>query len=431
MRGIDERDDVADRQMASSRLPAYLLAVVRYPLRGHAPPVIVVITLLLALGSASLVALLPLIVGVMWTAHYGLRIVEHTSYGHARPPRLTGDALMLTDAFTWSAMLMPGVVIVLHVQGSGTVAACIAVLLPAHWIALATTRSLLTALNPVKLAQIIVVTGWSYIATCALLWAAARLAGTLEGAVSSVLSIAACLYLLFAGCHLLGFVAYQRHERLGMGVHVERPSRLRELEAAQAQRLDQLMARIEPLHRARDDEAAARLLFESVPGPADEHRFHEVLFERLKALPARGLALTQAARLIGFLIGRRRLDRALEIAENALDLDPRFRTESVLHLASLCEQAWQTRRYALLDRLLTGPAESFGSEPDARRLDGLRMRLLIERDRDEAAARRLLSALGPLEGHPCEQELGAYARLLSTGRSLTSDRPAPGPASDR
>jgi hypothetical protein len=401
--------------MSASNLTAYLPRILLYPLRGHCPPVILLVTLLLGIGSRSIVALVPLIVGVLWAAHYAVRVIESTSYGHASPPRLTGDALMLTDAMTWSALAAPALLLVLHLQAPGVAVMLLAALLPAHWIALATTRSLLAASHPLRLLHIIGVTGVAYVGSCALLIGAALLGRWLSAHVSSLLVVAAWLYLLFAACHLLGFVAYHRHERLGLGVHVVRPSRERELDDEQTQRLDALLAQITVLRTRRDNEAAAQLIHDTAPGPADARRFHEELYERLKAIPARGLALTQAARMIPFLLDRKQADRALEIFENALDLDADFRCESPLHLPPLAERAFETRQTRLLGRLLESAAESFADDPALKLLDGVHVRKLMELDRDETAARDLLASLGDFEGHPRATELGAYARVLAVG----------------
>ncbi len=420
MSGFGSRDEAADGRMAASKLTHYLPLVLLYPLRGHSPPVILVVTLLLGLGSRSIVAVVPLIVGTLWAAHYAVGVIEQTSYGHATPPRLTGDALSLADGLTWSALIAPALLLALYLKEHGPATWLLAFLMPAHWIALATTRSLVAACHPLRLLQIIAVTGAAYVGACSLLIGAALLGEWLTTHVSSLLLIAAWLYLLVAACHLLGYVAYQRHERLGIGVHVVRPSRARELEAEQSRRLDALLRQLAVLHAERNDQAAATLMLGTAPGPADARHFHELLYERLKAIPARGLALTQAARMITFLLDRKLLDRALEIFDNAFDLDPRFRTESALHLPALAERALDTRQSALFDRILASGQAAFDGDPALRLLDRVRVRKLMELDHDETAARAALASLGEFDGHPQAAELRAYSRALA-GPSTRED----------
>ncbi len=427
MSGFETRDEEADRRMAASNLAAYLPRVLLYPLRGHAAPVILVVTLLLGLGSASIVALVPLVVGTLWAAHYAMRVLEDTSYGHALPPRLTGDALTFSDGMTWSTLVAPGALLLLYLRQPGPAVWLIAALLPAHWIALGTTRSLIAACHPLRLLHIIAVVGVAYLFVCVLLLGAAALAVWMSTRVSSFLLIAGWLYLLIMACHLLGFVAYQRHERLGMGVHVIRPTIEREREAEQARRLKTLVEKVAALHAAHDDEAAARLMRGTPAGPADARRFHEDLYERLKALPARGLALTQAARMIVFLLDGQRVDRALDIFENALDLDARFQTESPLHLGPLAERALESRQSALLGRILDSGQARFAGDPALGRLDILRIRKLMDLDHDEAGARAAIAALGDFEGHPHAVELDAYARVLRTAGPAAPAAQADGP----
>lgn len=422
MSGFQVDDPVADRRLASSTLTAYLPSVLLYPLRGHAPPTILLVTLLLGLGLRGLVTLVPLLLGVLWTAHYAIRVIEHTSLGHATPPRLSAEALMLADRYTWSALLLPAVLVVLYLRDAYAAFWPLALLLPAHWIALGTTRSLVHACNPLRLLQIIALSAPAYAAVCALLAGAALLGHWLQQELASLLLIAIWLYLLFAGSHLLGFIAYLRHERLGIGVQVTRPTRAQALEQEQQARLDALMDQVRGLHAKREFEAAAQRIRDTAPGPADARRFHEQLYERLKAIPARGLALTQAARMIAFLLDRRLIDRALEIAENALDLDERFIPESVLHLPPLAERALDTRQHALLARLLSAADRHFAGDAALRLLDLVRVREAFDHRRDEATARALLARIGPLDAHPHGATLRAYAQALAVERT----DPAPG-----
>lgn len=431
MNGFDGHDAAADQRMAGSRgVLAWLPQVLLYPLRGHAPPIILLVTLMLGFGSGGLVGFPLLVVGMLFLAHYAIRVIEQTSLGHARPPRLGGDALMLADRFTWAAMLAPLALLSLHFRGADAAVIALALLLPAHWIALASTRSLVSALHPLRLMQIVVVTGPAYLAVCALALAAALAGRWLSAELSSLLLLAIWLYALFAACHLLGFVAYQRHERLGIGVQVERPAQ--QLERTQledqAQRIEQLVQVLSATQQAGDSEGAAKLLRDTQPGAADARQFHETLYERLKLAQLRGLALTQAARMIGFLLDRRLSDRALEIFENAADRDPRFQAESALHYPPLAERALETRQYTLLARLLDSAQAGFPGDPALRLLDLVRVRELFDHRRDAQAARTVLDALGPLDRHPQAAALGGYARALGAGRLRPEPQAAGGAA---
>lgn len=408
--GLEDHD--ADHRMVSSTLPRYLPRVWIYPLLGHGLLVILLITILLGIGTASLVALLPLILGVSFTAHYTVRVIERTSLGRATPPRLTGDALLLADGLTVSTLAAPSVLMALYFDGHRVIVAVLLLALPAHWVALATTRSLIAACHPISLFRVVWVIGPAYLAVCLLLTGAVLLGQWFAARLSSLVLIAAWLYLLVASCHLLGFVAYLRHERLGHGVQVRRPSRADDLEAQQARTLDTLVQAVRTLHSAGDDAAAARLMLSVPPGPADARRFHEALFERIKAIPARGLALTQAARMISFLLDRKLVDRALDVFESAMDLDPRFQVQSPFELVTLAERALMNRQRALIGRILDSAQQRFADDPAIRLLDRVRIRTLVEIDRDEATARTALLSMGNLDEHPHSADLRTYARIL-------------------
>lgn len=406
--------------MAASRgVVAYLPQILLYPLRGAGPPIILVITILLVFGTGGLAGLPLLIVGTIWLAHYAIRVIEQTSLGHARPPALGGEALYLSDLYTWSAMLAPALFVLLWWHGQLVVFTVLALLLPAHWMALATTRSLAAACHPLRLLQIVMVSGPAYLAIGLVGVAAAGVGRWLAAWVDLPLRVGAWLYLLIAACHLLGFVAYQRHERLGIGVQVPRPTREREQAREQQQRLDRLMRDLEQdLAQGRRVEGRQRLL-DSLPGPADAHRFHEALYERLKLAPMQGLALTQAARMISFLLDRKLLDRALEVFENALDLDERFRLESPLQLPALAERALLTRQLLLFARLLRTAAARYAGDPALRLLDPLRVREALDIRQDDAAARALLCRMGDLDQHPCAEVLKGCALALGVDPAAT------------
>lgn len=424
--GIDDRDPLADPRMAASSALAYLPRFLLYPLRGHAPLTILCVTLLLGLGLRGPAALFAGILGCWWAAHYAVRVIEHTSYGHARPPRLDGEALMFGQPLTLAALALPMGLIALHLQGHAVAFWTLALLAPAHWIVLATTRSPLAALHPLRLLRAIVVTGSGYVAACGLLVACALLGQGLANHLSSLLLIGIWLYLLIGACHALGFLAYQRHERLGLGVRVARPTRDAHAQVEQQRRVDALLNALRADLVAGRQAAAAERLWQAAPGPGDPRAFHEALYDGLKGLSARGLALTQAARMIGFLLDRRDLDRALWIFENALDLDARFRPESVLQLPVLAEHAWRTRQFDLLHRLFEVADRHFGKDPALRLLDGLRLRDSLDRRGDETTARRVLDRAGPLDRHPLRTELEGYARALARpgppGRGDSADQ---------
>jgi hypothetical protein len=421
-------DDDADRRMVTSTLAGYLPQVGIYPLRGQAAPVILLITFLLGIGTTSLLALLPLIVGVSWTAHYAVRVIERTSLGRATPPRLTGESLMLTDGLTWSTLLLPAALLALHFGGHRAIVGALLLVLPAHWVALATTRSLLAACHPVRLWHIVRVIGPAYVDVCLLLAGSVLLGQWFSARLPGLILIAVWLYLLVATCHLLGFMAYLRHERLGYGAQVRRPSRADDLEAQQARTLDTLIQGVRTLHAARDDAAAARLMLSVLPGPADARSFHEALFERIKAIPARGLALAQAARLISFLLDRKLADRALDVFESALDLDPRFEVQSAFELVALAERALMNRQRRLIDRILENAQSRFAHDPAIRLLDRIRIRTLVEIDRDEASARALLASIGDLQAHPHSADLQTYARILTVGTPARPPERPPAPS---
>lgn len=405
-------DPDADQRMVRTSVPAYLPQVLLYPLRGHCPPVILLGAVFIGFGSLSLLAIVALIVGLSLVTHYAIRILENTSQGHARPPMLTIEAIQLSDGFTWSALAAPAALLALSANGQDGIALLLALFVPAHWIALATTRSFVAACNPLRWLHILWVTAPSYGLACAFALGAHALGHWAQSELSSFLVIGVWLYLLFAGCHLLGFVAYHRHERLGVGVQIERPTEERARFAEQSERLDTLIQGIERCLSQRDPEGAAKLLFETPPGPADARLFHEELYDRLKTRRFAGLALAQAARLITCLLEKRLLARAAEVLENAFDLDARFRPEQARELSALAAYAIDHGPPGLRDRIFQCRSRHFADDPAAEPIDVIQLRDLIELRKDREAARKVLEKLGDFSTRDDANTIRIYAREL-------------------
>lgn len=414
-------DPIADERMARSGLRQYWPRVLLYPLRGFSPGVMVAVALLASLGwFGGIMSVLVAATAFSWAIYYGFRVVEHTSLGHALPPALDGGAALLLNGRTLGALVYPTLLLGLSLAGpqvdsrlTGAVLAILAAGWPAHWLILAAGCGLLAALHPAQCIHVVHVLGRTYLVVSAVLLGSMAAVSRLAPMLPVPLAILLGLYLWLAFCHLIGFVAYQHHEQIGLGVNVARPSEESDRRQLFDEDLKMLMQTLTPLAGARNWQGAGERLFKQTGSLHDAREWNEALLERFKDRRWRPLILAQSARLITVLVQRQRLDRALDIVQDALDLDAGFRLESPQQLLPVAERALESRRSELFDRLVTSASVNPLDAEAAADLDLLRVRSLVDFRIDDQKARELIGELVSRPGgHRRAAQLLAYQRAL-------------------
>lgn len=423
-------DPVADARMARSRGVAdYALPLLLYPLGGHCFGVIAMLALFitLSLQTAGTLPLglpdagLPLLaISLIWTLFYLLDVIRETARGHARPPPLRGEALYLATGLRPLVLpLMVGAgwlaLRTTHPQAAIALLALSAFVLPAHLFILATEDVLLYALDPARWLRLMGGLGWSYLLPCAALAASVWLLRLAAGWLSGLLLAALCGYLLFAVAHLLGYLGFRRHAELGLALAVKPPDQAAG-EQEQIRRQQQLLAGIDAALLAGDETAAIRLIETATGGPVSVRESLENLFWSLQHKGLTRLLPVAGRRLIAQLLAEQRHQRALEIAEVCLDLDPRFQPAQIEQLEALARQAISGHYHALLMRLLRHAGDG-AVDPRWAGLQFLHAQYLAEQRGDDAAALALVEPLLQHRNHPQIARFEALAKAL---RRLTS-----------
>ena len=418
-----ERDAVADRRMADTRsLLAYLPRILLYPLTGHALGALLLFTVCLWFGLQSVYGVAMVAIGAPWLFHYAEGVIESSANGQATPPRFGGDMIFLGS--NWRAFrplvglgLAAGGWWLARPYGAGAELAALVVaafLFPAFMLVLTVTNSLLAALNPVQLLPAIAGVGRAYVVLALLLAAAAAV--IVHGASQAVQfgTVFLGIYVWLVACHLLGYVAFHRGDRLGLPrvtIHTAPTEASRRLEE-QAQRLAVTLRNVDAALNNRDLDGAARALCADPGGPADPRLYHEELFEQVQRRRKVELVHLQGQRLITRLLREKRAERALDVAETCFDAHRDFAPEQAEQAVTLATAALQARRSGLFERLTHDAATRHAGTPAAASLQFLTARYWCDVRRDEARARAILKPLLAETAHPQHRQFQAYAKAL-------------------
>ena len=420
-------DPEADELMVSTpQTWRYLPKLVYYPLRGYAMPVVVTLGLGLWLAGYAGPFGMPLS-GVMlgFLGYYSMNVVQRTALGHAIPPPLGSEALFQGERLRLLALIA-------YIGGSATAAilasraghpayaALIGVaavyFLPAFLANLVLQQSLAGAVNPINLLQFVFFTGIPYLVACLALAGVGYLVVLLSGHVGEAVLLVALVYGLVFVCHMVGYVAYHQHDKLGIAVHVARPTAESRALEAQQERLAAILAQMDKHLDAHDPHAARDvLLAESGADLINPRSFHEELFEGLRQRHQDALSLLQGERLIQLLVKEKRFPRALDIWEHGLDLAKDFVPGPPALVGPLAEQALREKRLKLFARIDLAVQARRPAGEEAVCLLFLKAQALVDQKQDAAALALLTPLLAQLAAHgthPWAPRIQALHRAL-------------------
>ena len=416
-------DPQADELMVSTpETWRYLPQLFHYPLRGYAMPVVVTLGLGLWLAGYAGPFGMPLS-GVMlgFLGYYSMNVVQRTALGHAIPPPLGSEALFQGERLRLLALIA-------YIGGSA-VAAVLAsraghpgyalllglaavYLLPAFLANLVLQPTLVGAINPMLLLQFVFHTGFPYLVACLALAGVGWMVVLLSGHVGEAALLVMLVYGLVFVCHMVGYVAYHQHEKLGIAVHVARPTAESRALEEQQQRLAFVLKQVDKHLEAHAAPAARDLLLaESGAGLINPRGFHEELFEALRQRHQDALSLVQAERLMQLLVKERRFPRALDIWEQCLDFAKDFVPAPAGMVGPLAEQALREKRLPLFARIDAAVQARRPAGEEAICLRFLKAQALVDQKQD-AAALALLTPLLASGAHPWAPRIQALHRAL-------------------
>lgn len=424
-RDVRLNDPEADRLMvATEAVWAYLPHLLRYPLRGYALNIVVMMGAWIWLcGYAGVFGIPAASILFGWMGHYFMGVVSQTASGHAIPPPLGTEVLFQGDKLRLALLVMyvtavlsftfsltraehPGYALMLFALG--------VFLLPAFIACLSLEPTAIHALNPLTWLMFVLHTGVPYLVACLALAGVGFLAVVLAGHLAGVLTGMLTVYLLMFACHLVGFIAYHHHEDLNLAVSVAKPTEESRALEAQAERLQALLVDVDAALQAKNPQAARDALLKgNSAGLINPRLFNEDVFEALRARHEDALSLIQGARLIQVLMREKRIGRALDICEQCLDISAQFTPEPPELVLPLAEEAVRAQRLRLFEKLAAAVLARWPEGEAAVAVQFLKARQLAEQKQDDAA-RALLAPLVARESHPWR------ARIMALHNALTS-----------
>jgi len=406
-----------------------LRAILLYP--AHASSLITIG----ALALCHLVAYLPfgfVFDVLVWVGlyKYAFECLRASADGRLEPPELS---VGVEDGLGWKQIWLQLLFLLFGVLGFAALgpAGGLVVLLflglsfPGAVMSLAMEESLLRAINPGKWLAIFARIGWPYLAVAALClviflsqaYAKAFVAGFVPGVLAVVLAAFISHYAIVATFHLMGYLIYQYHERIGYEPEapVATPRR------APADPDQDLLDEAAQLVRDGDADAARRLLGTALRGRGGSEAVH-MQYRKLLALgDDRTERLRHGREWIGILLAQDKDRRAVDVARECVELDPAFQPAEPDQVARLARKAAEVGAAQVALKLLSGFHKRYPKHRDIPQNYLLAAKLLSERMGRDAEARALLDQLlGAYPGHPLAGDIAAYRRFL--------DKLAPAPA---
>jgi hypothetical protein len=350
----------------------------RFFLYGFTPPVLYVLVGL-ALINALLLdytvtvqgghigAILVTLLTFLFSQKYGFHILERTAHGHAGGPPLDRDTLL--DHYEMPFKLI-GMWIVLVVVGGALAllvnpvllipyVLLVSLLLPGMLMTLAIENSMTQALNPAALVRLALSIGWPYFLTVGLFLLLNGGAGTVMGLFGQALPAGARAFLgglsqhyfWFVNMHLLGYLVYQYHERVGFS-----PDAL----AEQDDGWGDVLAPVEEHIEAGQYEAAADRLKAMLP----EYPDHAIWLRQkrhtvLKLTERTNQLLDNGGKLLAALVDANRMREATEVYIDLTDIDPGVRPGRETDYEPLLDMLVQRGEYQRAVRMANGFHKDF------------------------------------------------------------------------
>ena len=351
--------------------------------------------------------LLQLVVLVA-TLRYGYKVLERTARGHLDDAQLLvhpghGGKYLPYKQFVVIAI---GLSLIAYAASIGGVHLAmvllvfLGLLLPANTMLLAVTNDLGESIAPPRLWALIHGIGMPYLGLCACLlllssssaallgWLVPVVPPMLVGALGGFLGA----YFMVAMFRLMGYALYQYHDVLGLAVDVgfERQTASVARPDPATRRATETAALIREGRFAEAIDLARAELAENPGDQAANLRLHRLLC----AVPGEERAmLAHAAEWLPALMRTGRERVAVDVVEAVWQHEPAYSLPLGAFILPLAQAFFDARRYAGAARLIKGFDRRFPGHADTPAVYLLGARLLIEHQRDEMQARRVLAAI--------------------------------------
>ncbi len=301
-------------------------------------------------------------VGALFVLKYGYDILSATAHGYLAPPPINAETLF--DGYDlplkhFAMLIVLGLVAVAiaHTwpQGLRFYPVLVIVIQPAIIITLALERSLAAAVNPAQFGRIALEIGWPYLAVVGMVLLLSSAPGTVVGFVAQNMAFtgqifvatAAQCFFLYVSMHLMGYLIYQYHDRVGF-----------EPEALAGDDDDEWGPILAPLRQELDegryDDAADRLWTLAREYPDHSIWLRQQRHKALKLTSKERDFVDNGGKLLGQLIDQNRLRDATEIYIDLTEHDSRLRPEREKDYEPLMAMLVQRGEYRRAVRMANG-----------------------------------------------------------------------------
>jgi tetratricopeptide (TPR) repeat protein len=380
---------------------------------------------------SGLLILLPIFIVGSLVIRQGLRVIEFCSQGRSRPPSIPelfdGNPTALK---TLGLILVYGMTVRVlghfGLLGTGAII-CLSGLLPASIMLLAIHGSLRDALDPARVIQLAVRTGWSYLGLVLLLIITAQgpqqaialmpaatiqhLAQDNPHVLLAMLVVSTAYFNMVMGA-MMGYLLFQHHQDLGIlpdDEHATAPADKRALELARAVIL---------VRESRYEDALRQMAGTVVDYPNDIQvlEYHHKLLCESGGDPDRVVQHTE--RYLQILLDMQRKSRMLSALEAARRVVPHYQPKSIALRSALAEEYFLQRQFKPAIALIGMLHKEAPTSDELPKAYYLLARIYSEGARDDGKAVMVLDfLLKHFPGHAMAGEIENYRKvILSLGK---------------
>ena len=398
-----------------NRIPQFFL----YPLKPAALTVLVGVVVLFAVLPMSFFGWLLRLVLMVFFTKYCYEVLEQTSEGRLRPPQLSSDLLTQRYELPFKQVgifIVLGLISVALAQSLGEWAAGIFtfvtnIALAASIMVLATTSSLISALNPSLVFGLIARVGWPYLALVGLLMllpgGTLAITGLLAERVSPLVLLAiigfSAMYFSVISFHLMGYVLYQYHERLGFT-----PT-----EVEDEDQDDPELELFRQFMREQNYPAALEELRGLLNRRWGDLELHRTTHKLAKLMQNKDTLIRHGREYLGVLLERNRIREAMEVYQDLTAAEPSFRPELPDQYLPIAQMLRESRRPKPAVGLINGFHTRFPDSEQTPALYLLVAKIFHEDLGDDARAGQILRFVAKqYPGHGLTGTVEHYLRVI-------------------
>jgi len=294
------------------------------------------------------------------------------------------------------------------------------VLPPAGIMIIAVTRSLWQAINPAQIFFYIKTIGSPYLALCFVLlsvtgsgeWLQDFLYMHMDSWLALPLLSFVEFYFALITYHMMGYVIYQYHDKLG--VHADISFEEAEAKLSPGKAFDPIMTKLNSMIAEGHNEEAIELLREELRTRWENNELHERYHKLLFAAGKQTPALNHAREFIDKLVTEKKLFRAMDLCEQCLKIDPEFQLQNSNHVHALASAANIGKRQKLAIDLMRRFDRRYPDHPHIPSLYLLSAQILSQHfQMNKEAMQILLTLLKKFPDHALAGEARLYLDALN------------------